>query len=222
MIDALESVDRRVREVWHGAGEPAEQDHALLVGNRRHGFDDIHGRRLAQQLLEARASVAASQSSERARCRARHRPIAIFEETYQEGYDLRGAAGAAAGGGPNARIGVLQQRTEHAGGQGRVHRGGRVDRDPQRRALYDRPGNQPGDDLPGFVTANFAKGAKRRRLFGHQAVRAESLKASAQRREGGDGSGKPPPPGFRSEQSSVREARFRDGGDQRRVVLVGR
>ena len=71
------------------------------------------------------------------------------------------------------------------------------------------------------MTANFGKGAKRSRLFRHEAVRAESRKTPAQRREGGDGFGEPPPPGLCSEQGAVGEARFRDRGNQCRVVLVG-
>ena len=115
---------------------------------------------------------------------------------------------------------MLQQRAQDVGGQARVQLGGCGDRDSQCRALHDRPGDHPGYGLSGFVTANLGKGAKRSRLFRHDAVRAESRKTPAKRREGGDGSGEPPPPGLCCEQGAVGEARFRDRGDQCRVVLV--
>jgi hypothetical protein len=70
------------------------------------------------------------------------------------------------------------------------------------------------------VAANFGKGTKRSCLFRHEAVRAESRQTPAQRRENGDGSGEPPPPGLCSEQGAVGEARIRDRGDQCRVVHV--
>jgi len=56
---------------------------------------------------------------------------------------------------------MLQQRAQDVGRQGRVHPRGYGDRDNQCRALHDRPGDHPGYDLSGFVTANFGKGAKR-------------------------------------------------------------
>ena len=115
---------------------------------------------------------------------------------------------------------MLQQRAQDVGGQGRMHPRGCGDRDSQCWALHDRPRDHRGDDLSGFVTANFGKGAKRSRLFRHDAVRAESRKTPAQRREGGDGCSELPPPGFCGEQGAVAEARFRDRGDQCRVVLV--
>ncbi len=98
--------------------------------------------------------------------------------------------------------------------------GGCGDRDSQCRALDDCAGNHPGDDLSCFGAANCGKGAKRSSLFGARGGPCPIPQHVGKRREGEDGSGEPSPPGLRSEQGAVGETRFRDRGDQRRVVLV--
>ena len=98
---------RRPSRTMHSSSAIADTDSTTSLDGR-----------LAQQLLERRASVAAPQSSERARRRSRYRPITIAEETDQEGDDLRGAASAEAGRGPNARIGMLSSGPRTLGGRG--------------------------------------------------------------------------------------------------------
>jgi hypothetical protein len=40
VIDHLEGVERRMGEMGHGAGEPSQEDQAIIVGDRR-GFGGL-------------------------------------------------------------------------------------------------------------------------------------------------------------------------------------
>jgi hypothetical protein len=83
MIHRIQRIERRLRQVRHGAGDPPEQDDALLIGDQSDGVDELRRRLLAQIAGEERANLVASHAPESARGRHSHRPPKIVKQVAQ-------------------------------------------------------------------------------------------------------------------------------------------
>lgn len=221
MIDVLECLERCRCKGWPIAGELAEKDHAVLVGDRGQSIDDLPGGLLGEQLLEGRTGFVATQSSERARRRARDRPVVVAEQTKENGHDFRDAASTTAGSDPHNRIVVPQQRYQKLRRQGGIQLGGDGCRDNQCRALNHRTADHIGYGLCRLRTADSGEGAQGSLLLRHEAIRAEAGETSAKRRQGRYGRAQPTPRRLRSQCGTIGEACPRNRGNQGRVVHVG-
>src|SRR5438132_12651695 len=56
VIDRLQGIKRRLRQVGHGPGDAPEQDDALLVGDRSDGIDELRRRLLSEITGEERTN----------------------------------------------------------------------------------------------------------------------------------------------------------------------
>jgi hypothetical protein len=52
VVGTFEANEHRFGQSRHGSGNPAEQNHAFLIGNRRHRIDHVFGWRSSQHALE--------------------------------------------------------------------------------------------------------------------------------------------------------------------------
>ena len=206
MVDRIKGIERSHRQVGHGAGDPPEQDDALLVGDRSDGVDELRRRFLSKIPGEERANLVAPHVPESARGRHSHRPLKVVQQIAQLRNHIRRGLGEPARIRANLRIIVAQQLQHGRRWQFRAKACGCGNGSLQTRTLNGPSGDQPNQRLCRDRAGDLGQRINRSRLFRHDPIGAKTGKTAAQRFESGDRGSQVPPPRFGGESETICKA----------------
>ena len=206
MIHGLKCIDRRHRKVWRRpTREPAEQDDALLIGDRRHRLDHAQGWRLAQYLLEHLHRLGVAHAAQCAGGLDAYVAVEVAEQVGKCRDDLRSSTCQPACAGPDRGIRLAEQCEHDFRRQMRSEPRGGGHRDGQCRPLHPATADAQRYAPRGVRPADRGERFQRGNLLGDRMLHAKAGEAAAIVLEYRNDSDEPASAGFRCQGWAVRD-----------------
>jgi hypothetical protein len=179
MVDRIQGIKRRLRQIRYGAGNTPEQDYAVLVGNRSNGVDELDRRLLSEIAGEERAKFIASHMPESAGSHHSHRTVEVVEQLTQLRNRLAQETGEPARIRANLRV-VVAQQFQYRFRPAVWRRGGRLRQRPVADTAPERSAGRSAERALAPHRGRRSRLARQCcRLFAHDAIGTETGKAAA-------------------------------------------